>query len=657
MRSAPAAEAWCDPSGDLLGDYEAFVVRLSCGTQGKYLRRMAARRFLARWPDPVSWMARPTLARLADVDRTGAWPFLTWAFVAGALAPDLDLLGARANGAHFSAWASRHGDDVARALAVATELGWAASWSHQVCVNALALVCMTTQSTLEDLDATTLDRFVTELTVAPSITANHRRVLAGRVAGLRQVCFQLGLVADPPPHPNCRARSLGDQVAAIPQPEIRRVVQRYLDISATTLRPATVEDRSDNLEQFGLWLGDHRPDIVRLSQLDRGIIEEYLVWNRTRPSRGRRGRGQPVSTVRVHQGVATLRTFFEDLALWGWAERPPRMIVHRSDLPRMPEAVPRALATDVDRDLMAAVDGLDDVAARCGIRILRGTGMRLGELLDLELDCLLDFAGHGSWVRVPLGKLATERTVPVDDETLGAFDTWIARRGRQRALPHPRTGRPADFLFVIGGRRMGPSRIRRGLDEAARLVGLRDAAGRPLHITPHQLRHTYGTALVNGGMSLQALMALLGHVTPEMTMRYASLASETVRAAYDAAMTKTSTKQHLLVAGRGGTFVPERVEWLHAEMLKTRVAHGYCSRHPAAGACPYANICEQCDNFLTAPEFGPALETQLADVRVLRDDAAARGWDAEVARHDRVITSIEGHTRRLRAATASGELS
>lgn len=92
-------------------------------------------------------------------------------------------------------------------------------------------------------------------------------------------------------------------------------------------------------------------------------------------------------------------------------------------------------------------------------------------------------------------------------------------------------------------------------------------------------------------------------------------------------------------------------------MFKTRVAHGYCSRHPAAEPCPYANICEQCDNFATAPEFDPALDDQMADVRVLHDDAAARGWDAEVARHDRVITSIEGHTRRLRAATASSEYS
>ena len=184
-----------------------------------------------------------------------------------------------------------------------------------------------------------------------------------------------------------------------------------------------------------------------------------------------------------------------------------------------------------------------------------------------------------------------------------------------------------------------------------------DAAGHPRHVTPHQLRHTYGTTLVNGGMSLQALMALLGHVTPEMTLRYASLASDTVRDAYDAAMARSRTKKHLLVAGMGGAFVPERVEWLHAEMLKTRGAHGYCSRHPAAGACPYANICEQCDNFATAPEFATALDDQLADVRMLRHDAVTRGWDAEAARHDRVIASIEGHTRRLRATRTSSEFS
>ena len=83
-------------------------------------------------------------------------------------------------------------------------------------------------------------------------------------------------------------------------------------------------------------------------------------------------------------------------------------------------------------------------------------------------------------------------------------------------------------------------------------------------------------------------------------------------------------------------------------MLKTRVAHGYCSRDLVADACPYANICEQCDNFVTAVEFQPAIEDQLADLHLLADDTQARGWTSEAARHTAVIASLERHLRRLK---------
>jgi hypothetical protein len=140
----------------------------------------------------------------------------------------------------------------------------------------------------------------------------------------------------------------------------------------------------------------------------------------------------------------------------------------------------------------------------------------------------------------------------------------------------------------------------------------------------------------------------MGHVSAEMTLRYASLASPAVRAAYEAAMSKVQARQALFVAATGRPAPPDRVEWLRSEMLKTRVAHGYCSRDLVADACPYANICEQCDNYVAATEFQPALEAQLADIHVLRDDAQARGWDSETTRHERVIASIDSHLRRLR---------
>lgn len=81
-------------------------------------------------------------------------------------------------------------------------------------------------------------------------------------------------------------------------------------------------------------------------------------------------------------------------------------------------------------------------------------------------------------------------------------------------------------------------------------------------------------------------MILLGHRSPEMTMRYATLASPTLRTAYEEAIGKL--RPRIPVAPAGRTPVPDKVDWIRREMLKTRVAHGYCSRDLVADACPYA---------------------------------------------------------------------
>ena len=81
-------------------------------------------------------------------------------------------------------------------------------------------------------------------------------------------------------------------------------------------------------------------------------------------------------------------------------------------------------------------------------------------------------------------------------------------------------------------------------------------------------------------------------------------------------MNKARSRLTLPIAPVGKAIVPNRVQWLRAEMLKTRVAHGYCSRNLVAEACSYANICEQCDNFTTTSEFLPQLQAQIQDEQV-----------------------------------------
>lgn len=636
-------------SSDVFGEYEHFVDSININSAQRSQRKTAARRFLARHGDLDVWMTRPTPARLLDLHRLKAWPWLTWLMIDQRLRPDLELLLAKPPGVDVGLWWTLANDvDVAAATDTATGLGWSANWTRQVLRHTAPVLCLWLDKTLVTLTDDDFDTAIAEAALV-NVAATTADRFAKRTAGLRQVCFQQGLVNEPPRDPRPPSRSSVEHAGDITQPEIRRDVVRYARHITTTLRPTTGTGRIKSIRVLCDWLADQHPDVTRLDHLDRHRhIEPFLAWARTRPWRGANGTGRTIGLTAFHQDVIDLRVFFEDIAEWGWPSAPQQRLFFGGDIPRLPHAMPRALTPSVDRDVMAAVARLDDLFARVGIGLLRATGMRVGELLDLELDCIVDFESRGTWLRVPLGKLGTERMVPLDPETIELFDEWTRHRGPHRSLPHPRDGHLADFVFCERGRRLGKHRLSKGLHRAVAEAGLADTAGRPLHVTLHQLRHTFGTSLVNAGMNLPALMALLGHVTPEMTLRYAQLASPTIRDAYTTAMTKVNGRRPLFVIPAGAnTAIPAKVEWLHSEMLKTRVAHGFCSRDPVAGACGYANICEQCDNYVPDPEQRGVLADQLADVTILRDDAHKRGWTDETARHDRVTNALERHLRRI----------
>lgn len=640
---------------DLMAAYAAHVAGLAIGDGSRHARRLAARRFLERHPDLGVWMDRPTPARVADLHRMKAWPFVVWAAVSGRLHVDVELLLAKPGGVDLSiVWERLHPGEIERAEAVGRGLGWSDNWVRQVARHSLPVVCTWAVKGLDHLNDDDLERFRAEVEAASSMTESARSKARSRLFAVAQICFQLGCAADPPRRGVTeRARTPPELAARVAQPAMARELVRYAETIGTVLRPASAYTRVKAVRVFCDWLAENHSEVRRFDQIERSAhVEPFLAWARHRPWRGPNGRGRTISLTQFHHDLVDLRVFFEDIAAWGWSSSPPRRLLFLTDLPRLPEPMPRALPPVDDTAVMAAVHHLEDPFVRTGLVLLRATGMRVGELLDLELDCLVDFADHGTWIRVPVGKLGSDRMVPLEAPTMECFDAWIERRGRQRALPHPRHGRPAEFVFMEKGRRLTSWRLAKGLNQAA-ATALARPDGSPTHLTIHQLRHTFGTSLINAGISLPALMSLMGHVTPEMTLRYARLASPTVRTAYEAAMGKVKARSALVISPGRPTAVPSRVDWLAAEMLKTRVAHGYCSREQAAGPCAYANICEQCDNFVAGAEFEPVIRDQLADVVALRDDAAERGWKDEVARHEQVIASVEEHLRRFKRTPPS----
>jgi hypothetical protein len=227
--------------------------------------------------------------------------------------------------------------------------------------------------------------------------------------------------------------------------------------------------------------------------------------------------------------------------------------------------------------------------------------------------------------------------VPLDAEILALIDHITEIRSPGRPMPHPRYRRPAQFLFTHHGRRLSQNAVRAELDRAAVTAGLD-------HVTPHQLRHTYATALVNAGVSLQALMALLGHMSAEMSLRYGRLFDTTVRTEYERAL--DLAKQQATPPASGRISLPLAditggADWKDTPLLKSRLAGGFCLRAPAQGACTYANICEHCPSFHAEPSSLPILAAQRVDAAALAADAEKRGWITEAERHRRLIAQLD----------------
>jgi integrase len=207
--------------------------------------------------------------------------------------------------------------------------------------------------------------------------------------------------------------------------------------------------------------------------------------------------------------VISLRRLFEELA---WTHDLPFLLrlLNPDDNPRPDARLPRPLTPEQDRLIQQELLRRNDLASNV-LLLLRHTGMRIGECVDLPFECLRPLGPRQWALHVPLGKLRTERLVPVD-----SFVCQLIHRLRFfRSLdPIQPDGR---LLARRNNRAVLLVELR------AALVNVRTAAGITARIVPHQFRHTFATEMLRSGVSLPALMKLLGHSSPEMTLLYAEV--------------------------------------------------------------------------------------------------------------------------------------
>ena len=277
--------------------------------------------------------------------------------------------------------------------------------------------------------------------------------------------------------------------------------------------PRTVRAYRSDLDRFAdFWereFGEAGSSKTPLSRVDTLAVRSYLAsLHRAR-----------LASRSLARHLSTLRSFFRWACREGHLERNPARTL---PAPRLPKTLPRAMTLpDTERLLEAGEDAPFPERDRALFELLYATGLRVSEAAGLDLEDV-DFTSR--LLRV-VGKGNKERIAPFGESAGEALAAYLPlRRERRRQAPDSDGSEPV-FVNARGGRLTTRS--------MARLLKRRlRAAGLPVEISPHALRHSFATHLLEAGADLRAIQELLGHASLSTTQKYTHLDAARLRAVY-----------------------------------------------------------------------------------------------------------------------------
>jgi integrase/recombinase XerD len=272
------------------------------------------------------------------------------------------------------------------------------------------------------------------------------------------------------------------------------------------LSPRTVDAYATDLRDY---LDDlHRAGVAEIDGVTTRHVEDHLA--------ALAGRGLSARSQARH--LAALRTFHRFLCADRVAKNDPAAAVER---PRQSRKLPVVLTMEEVDALLAAADPSTPRGARdkAMIELLYATGLRVSELCGLSLSDVQLTSGY----LVAKGKGNKERVVPIGAIARAAVENWLA--GPRAALAG---GREGQALFVTrSGRKMSRQAFWKLLKRYARKVGVRP------ELSPHKLRHSFATHLLERGADLRAVQQMLGHADVSTTQIYTHVDARRLRGLYD----------------------------------------------------------------------------------------------------------------------------
>ena len=368
-----------------------------------------------------------------------------------------------------------------------------------------------------------------------------------------------------------------------------------------------------------------------LADVDRPLLERYLAHVASLPG------GPGMKKTRI----GGLNLFFQNIRQNGWDDTlPGTAAFYPGDIPAVPGQVDRRLAEYVMTQIEAPanLDRWPSPAGRLITLILTRCGLRISSALALDFNCLLHDGQGAPYLRYFNTKMRREAAVPIDEELEAAI-----RDQQRRVLDQWPDGTtclfPRERANVSGNLPLADGTYRRMLGRWLETCEIRDELGRPVHLTPHQWRHTFACRLINRDVPQEVVRVLLDHDSHKMTSHYAKITDQTVRRRWEQA-TKVNINGERVALDPDGLL--DQAQWAKTRygMATQTLSNGYCGL-PIQKSCPHANACLTCPVFLSGPEFLPELREQRHRTLTLIEVSAGKGQTRVAEMNQQILTNLD----------------